>query len=137
MQARGIRNQNIPTKLRLTYYQDKTLTLELQYQSESSWTNCFSVAAPKLPNVAYLGFTAETGELSDNHDLISVSTKNLYSAPTGNRAGKTYPTGSNRKKSKSGGWGWFFFKFVLFGLVVTGAYVGFTVYRTNSRRSRF
>jgi len=136
-QARGLRNQNIPTKLRLTYFQDRSLTLDLQYQTEDSWTNCFTVDAPKLPNVAYLGFSAETGELADNHDIISVVTHNLYGAQKGQQGEKTYPAVRQREKRKGGGWGWFFFKFVVFGLVVTGAYVGFTMYRANSRRSRF
>lgn len=39
-----------------------------------------------------------------------------------------------REKSSSGGsWTWFLVKFVLFGLALTGAYVGFTVYRTKQR----
>jgi mannose-binding lectin 2 len=140
VKARGVRNQNIPTKLRLTYYQDKTLTLDLQYETEGTWKNCFSVAAPKLPNVAYLGFSAETGELSDNHDLIAVSTKNIYAGRSGTRAGdqKFTPGGGRGRKSGSGGgWGWFFLKFLLFGLGVTGAYVGLTMYRASSQRSRF
>ncbi|KAJ9639511.1 hypothetical protein H2199_006546 [Coniosporium tulheliwenetii] len=79
--ARGIRNQHThPTKARLTYFAEKSLSLELQYKSESTWTPCFDIPSVKIPSVAYLGFSAETGELSDNHDIISVQTKNLYSA---------------------------------------------------------
>ncbi|KAF2086427.1 hypothetical protein K490DRAFT_66622 [Saccharata proteae CBS 121410] len=147
--ARGLRNANIPTKARLTYFQEKFLKLELQYKSESDWVECFSVNGIKIPPVAYLGFSAETGELSDNHDIISVSTKNLYS-PSGKgssgaadvRAGrnnpqKLKPSRGKKGKSNGGGWGWFFLKFVLFGLVLTGGYVGFTMYRAQQNRSRF
>jgi mannose-binding lectin 2 len=38
-----------------------------------------------------------------------------------------------REKSSGGGWTWFLMKFVLFGLALTGAYVGYTVYRTKQR----
>jgi mannose-binding lectin 2 len=82
--ARGIRNANIPTKLRLTYFQEKQLKLELQYKKEDEWQLCFDTdSPPSLPNVAYLGFSAETGELSDNHDIISVNARNLYLNPAG------------------------------------------------------
>jgi mannose-binding lectin 2 len=33
----------------------------------------------------------------------------------------------------SGSWTWFFLKFVFFGLALTGAYVGYTVYRARQR----
>jgi mannose-binding lectin 2 len=129
----------------LTYFQDKSLTLDLQYKDESKWDNCFTLGPEaKIPAVSYLGFSAETGELADNHDIISVSTKNLY-APSG--SGPTTGGDKSRsRKSKSrgssssgggGGWGWFFFKFIIFGFLVTGAYVGFTAYRTQRNRSRF
>ena len=91
-----------------------------------------------MPSVAYLGFSAETGELSDNHDLITVLTKNLYATSKGGtREGVTGPGSKKSRKRSGGGWACFFFKFVMFGLVLAGGYVGFTMYRTSSRRSRF
>lgn len=156
--ARGIRGGNVPTKARLTYFQDKSLKLELQYKAEDSWILCFEKEdPPTIPSVAYLGFSAETGELSDNHDIISVQSKNLYSISPGviNKAGKQQ-AGSQQankkgkytppKKPKApkrpgqkGSWKWFFFKFFLFGGVLGGGYVGWTAYRThmNKRSHRF
>ncbi|KAK3711223.1 hypothetical protein LTR37_009817 [Vermiconidia calcicola] len=140
--ARGIRNADIPTKAKITYFQDKELTVELMYKKEDEWTRCFQVSGVKLPSVTYLGFSAETGQLSDNHDIIRVDTRNLYS-PSGQSGGRREPTrksgkGTPRKpKSKSSGsWLWTFMKFIMFGLVVAGAYVGFTMYRAK-RRERF
>ncbi|KAK4043168.1 concanavalin A-like lectin/glucanase domain-containing protein [Parachaetomium inaequale] len=136
--ARGIRHASVPTKFRLTYFQDKYLKLELQYKSESEWTLCFETnEPPAIPQVAYLGFSAETGELSDNHDIISIEAKNLYQAqPTG---GKPTPGSSRGKKSASskegGSWTWFFMKTIFVFLVVGGGYVGYTAWRTNSKRS--
>ncbi|KAF2720840.1 hypothetical protein K431DRAFT_270124 [Polychaeton citri CBS 116435] len=138
--ARGIRNSDTPTKARITYFQDKELRVELQYKKEDEWTQCFKVPNVKLPSVSYLGFSAETGELSDKHDIIKVDTKNLYSptGSTGAAGSRDYSRSKGRpsKAKKSGGWGWFFFKFILFGLAVAGAYLGFTAYRTK-RRDRF
>ncbi|POS87612.1 lectin family integral membrane protein-like protein, partial [Erysiphe pulchra] len=77
--AKGIRDAPIPTKARLIYFQDKSLRLDLQYKVENQWDLCFETSEPpSIPPVVYLGFSAETGELSDNHDLIAVSTKNLH-----------------------------------------------------------
>ncbi|KAF2686246.1 vesicular integral-membrane protein VIP36 precursor [Lentithecium fluviatile CBS 122367] len=137
--ARGIRNAQIPTKARFTYFADKSLKLELQYKSEDEWTSCFEIENFKVPPVAYLGFSAETGELHDNHDIISVKTQNLYMRPGAGSSGSTGKTassttfGKNKDAAGGGSWMWFFLKFVFFGLAVTGAYVGFTVYRARQR----
>jgi len=146
--ARGIRSPSVPTIAKLTYFQDKSLKLELQYKKEDQWELCFQTNEPPvIPSVAYLGFSAETGELSDNHDIISVSTKNLYdtkgrtetmSKPASGRAPNTGDRGSrNRKKYKKegGSWTWFFVKVIMFIIVAGGAYVGYTAWRTQQRRS--
>ncbi|KAF2751355.1 vesicular integral-membrane protein VIP36 precursor [Sporormia fimetaria CBS 119925] len=145
--ARGIRNANIPTKARLTYFADKSLKLDLQYKSENEWTNCFEIPDFKVPPVAYLGFSAETGELSDNHDIITVRTQNLYKHNSGsNKAAEAKAKGksaSSAKKptsykgEKKSSWTWTLFKFLLFGLGVALAYVAFTMWRANKRDHRF
>ena len=139
--ARGIRNAEHPTRAKVTYFQDKTLSLDLMYKKEDEWTRCFDVSNVKLPSVTYLGFSAETGELSDNHDIISVETKNLYSPTGASAAGsKDYSRGKGKSKkarvssSEGGGsWLWFFAKFIIFGLLVAAGYVGYTAYRTRQR----
>lgn len=142
--ARGIRGATVPTKARLTYFQDKSLKLELQYKAEEEWILCFEKEdPPMIPSVAYLGFSAETGELSDNHDIISVNARNLYmSAAPNPKPGQ--PGSSRIKDSKVGGsgapkeggsWSWFFFKIFVFCAVVGGGYIGYTAWRTQSKRS--
>ncbi|KAI9807782.1 MAG: hypothetical protein M1825_005087 [Sarcosagium campestre] len=144
--ARGIRNSDITTKARLTYFQDSFLRLELQYKDEDKWEQCFEVSTITIPNVAYLGFSAHTGELSDNHDIIRVEANNLYStSPEASKPGKDrvspgkkatqYDTKSGQKQS--GSWGWFFLKIVLFLIGSAGAYVGYTIWRSSKRNSRF
>lgn len=138
--ARGIRHASVPTKFRLTYFQDKELKLELQYKKEDDWILCFETnQPPSIPNVAYLGFSSETGELSDNHDIVSISAKNLYqSNPSSNTPGSNRKKGRPGPKKKGGSWLWFFGKIILFVLVAGGAYVGYTAWRTNNmRRHRF
>ncbi|KAJ6086192.1 hypothetical protein N7486_010473 [Penicillium sp. IBT 16267x] len=149
--ARGLRNAPVPTKARLTYFQDKSLTLELQYKTEDTWVECFNLNAEDsniaIPSVAYLGLSAETGELSDNHDIISLKAENLYSVGRNSAGGSRGSDKDNgrgrgrnatvRPKKKSGSWSWFLFKVVLFFGAIAGAYFGWTVYRTKTRSSRF
>lgn len=136
------------SKARITYFQDKFLSLELQYKQPDTWSTCFHVPNVTLPTVGYLGFTAQTGELSDNHDIITIAARNLYAAPTAAPAtnrqkGKkqsmssTFSSTSYDEHSSSGGWGWFFIKMILWIVVIVGAYVGYTIYRANQRQSRF
>jgi mannose-binding lectin 2 len=141
--ARGIRGASIPTKAKLTYFQDKSLKLELQYKTEGQWELCFETnEPPTIPSVAYLGFSAETGELSDNHDIVSVNTKNLYDTknrpdPAAQKPGSGSAKQRDRKgkKKEGGSWSWFFFKVLMFFMVVGGGYVGYTAWRTQQRRS--
>ncbi|KAL1955873.1 hypothetical protein VTO42DRAFT_8031 [Malbranchea cinnamomea] len=149
--ARGLRGASVPTKARLTYFQDKVLALDLQYKSDRSWTKCFSIKPSadldiKIPHISYLGFSAETGELHDNHDIISVNAYSLYNkqgnSQTSNGAGPDAHATKQRTKKppkptkESWTWGGFFFKTFLFLGLIIGAYVGWTIYRT-SRRGRF
>jgi mannose-binding lectin 2 len=152
-QARGLRSAPIPTKARLTYFQDKSLSLELQYKTEDSWTECFNLSAENsniaIPSVAYLGLSAETGELSDNHDIISLKAENLYSlnrnannggkGSSGNQAKgrSSSPAKAPKEPKEKGSWTWFLFKTVLFFGVIVGGYFGWTIYRTKARSSRF
>lgn len=148
--ARGLRNAPVPTKLRLTYFQDKSLTLDLQYKTEDTWTNCFTLNAEDtniaIPSVAYLGLSAETGELSDNHDIVSLKAENLYALNrnAGNKdsdgpksRGRGGSGGSRSSQKESGSWSWFFFKIILFFGACVGGYFGWTIYRTKARASRF
>lgn len=138
----------MPTKAKLTYFQDKSLDLKLQYKKEDEWIDCFHLEPTadqplKIPNTAYLGFSAETGELSDNFDIISVETRNMYQAVDSKarqgKGGDSRPRGGGRGRPKKtgGSWTWFFFKVILFFGLVGGSYVGYTMYRASKKNSRF
>lgn len=140
--ARGIRNAQRPTKLKLTYFQDKSLKLELQYKNDD-WTTCFELEnPPAMPQISYLGFSAETGELSDNHDILSIRARNLYIAPktkgpqNQSKGGKA-SAAAYRGKKKGSSWTWFFVKAMLFMGVIAGGYVGYTAYRSRKKTHRF
>lgn len=122
--------------------------MELQYKTEDSWIECFSLSAEDtnfaIPSVAYLGLSAETGELSDSHDIISIKAENLYwlgrndggkGSDSGRGKGRSSSHSSQEKSGSS--WSWFFFKVILFFGAIAGAYLGWTIYRTKARSSRF
>ena len=124
---------------------EKSLRLDLMYKAHDEWTECFETGPITLPSVGYLGFSAETGELSDNHDIITVATNNLYISESygstkgdGRRPNEAASGSKDRGDRQQGGsWGMFFFKMIMFILIIGAAYVGFTMYRANKRGSRF
>lgn len=123
------RGKEIATKARLTFYRDNYLMLELQYKAWDEWTQCFMIPNVDLPRVGFLGFSALTGEVSDNHDIVSITTNSLSNtAPhkmpnTGAGAGKRYSSGGT-----SGLWSFFMFIVKLL-VVVAIAFVGLIVFR--------
>lgn len=102
-----------------------------------------------IPHISYLGFSAETGELSDNFDITKIETRNIYETPSdisklainNNRklgAQAAYGKPSRSSGSEGGSWAWFVVKVMLFLLVCAGGYVGYTMYRTSTKKySRF
>jgi len=70
-QARGLRKASVPTKGRLIYHKDNYLSLDLMYKKDEEWESCFKIPNVTLPTVAYLGFSAHTGEVSGTFHLAS------------------------------------------------------------------
>ncbi|KAF9580244.1 hypothetical protein BGW38_003184 [Lunasporangiospora selenospora] len=84
------RNKNVPTKGRISYYRETgELVFKLQTKAWDQWDDCFSLTGVKIPQVAYLGFTSVTGEVHDNHDIISVTTTTLGKAIAATKAKNT------------------------------------------------
>ena len=55
--------------------------LKIQTKFWDQWDDCFTLQDIKLPEMPYLGFSAHTGEVHDNHDIISVTTSTMIKAP--------------------------------------------------------
>ncbi|KAI7870259.1 legume-like lectin family-domain-containing protein [Spinellus fusiger] len=127
------RSKEIPTKARLTYHKENYLELEVQLRDETTWERCFKVTNVKLPTPIFLGFSAHTGELADNHDIIHVTTKSLPSVA------KTYEPVNASKKEKTGSGGFlsFFFKLLAAGGLVGILFVGYRMYEKNNGMKRF
>jgi len=67
--ALDVRNSGA-AQLRLTYRHDRTLLLEVRAGAEAAFREC-AHARLELPPTAFFAFTAASGDLTDNHDVLS------------------------------------------------------------------
>lgn len=72
-----IRRAKVATKFRFTYIQDVFSELAIHYQDWDDWETCFKTGNLTIPHNPFLGFSAATGDVSDNHEIISVATNHI------------------------------------------------------------
>lgn len=48
------------------------LSVSTDMENKAAWKECFKVQGVKLPTGYYFGVSATTGDLSDNHDILSI-----------------------------------------------------------------
>lgn len=109
------------------------MQLELLWRQEDEWDVCFKQHDVVLPEQIYLGFSAHTGEVTDNHDIISVVTKSI---PPAVKEAAPQPAKPQKKSSGSGILS-VFFKMVLAGGLVGVLFVGYRFYDQRNRMKRF
>ncbi|CAG8463110.1 5202_t:CDS:2 [Diversispora eburnea] len=110
-----IRGQSVVTKARITYYRNTYLEVKLQYKDWDQWEPCFTIPNVTLPTVAYLGFSALTGDVY-SHDIISITTNNLISVPP-----RLHKTTLRTHDPKTSSWSGFLF---ILKLIATTAFIG-------------
>jgi len=131
-------------------YQNDRLTVSTDIEGKNVWKECFSAADVRLPTNYYFGFSAATGDLSDNHDIISVHTYQLESSkdrlnddrasiiPSAPAAEAERPHAEDPKGS---GWSALKIFFLIIFIIIACLGVGFgAYYYMNQRRyhsSRF
>lgn len=71
------RRTKVATKAKLTHRPGIFTELLIHHDEWDHWEPCFKVDNITLPSKPYLGFTALTGDVSDAHDIMSVSTNTL------------------------------------------------------------
>ncbi|TFY81362.1 hypothetical protein EWM64_g2654 [Hericium alpestre] len=123
----NIRRTSVTTKLKVTYVKDTVLDVKLQYRGWDDWSDCFTVNGISLPDSPFVGMSAMTGDVSDNHDIISVSTYSAVLSAAEAPRNKMRPFGSGAAASFT----YTVFKLLAFVGVVAGAFLG---YREYSRR---
>jgi len=134
----NFRRTNVATKLKVTYVKDGFLDVKIQYKAWDEWTPCFRVEKFQLPANPFVGFTAMTGDVSDAHDIISVSSYSAILSSPESQANKHKKTSFfSSSSSEKGTWMGFFFKLFLFAGVVAGGYYGWKEYQRKKRYSGF
>ncbi|KAJ2080454.1 hypothetical protein H4R24_003065 [Coemansia sp. RSA 988] len=73
------RNLKEGSRCSVTYMKGVAVSVQLKLQPKEKWMNCFVIPNVTLPENSYLGFTALTGDISDNHDILSVRAETLRS----------------------------------------------------------
>ncbi|KAG9488844.1 hypothetical protein GDO78_005049 [Eleutherodactylus coqui] len=66
-----VRNLNHDTFFVIRYVK-RRLTIMIDIDGKQEWKDCLDVAGVRLPRGYYFGASAATGDLSDNHDIISL-----------------------------------------------------------------
>ncbi|KAK0212224.1 legume-like lectin [Desarmillaria ectypa] len=129
----NFRRTNVATKIKITYIKDSLLDVKLQYKAWDDWTDCFRADGVSLPTASFLGMSAMTGDVSDNHDIISVSTHSAIIS----HGDLPFTENANKRSGKksTGSWTWFFLKMLLFAGVGFGGYYGYQEYRKRNRYS--
>lgn len=118
------------------------MKLQIQHQEWDKWETCFTIPKVTLPGVVYLGFSAHTGDVSDNHDIISISTHNVvWHPPNENYTPKTRSRTRSTLRNSTGGGAlsvifsivkWFFL-----AVLVVVAVIAFMSWRNKKRAKRF
>ncbi|CAL1286082.1 unnamed protein product [Larinioides sclopetarius] len=67
------RNLEWPAKVAISYISD-VLTVYVDNQGNDNWAQCFRAVGVRLPTGYVFGVSASTGEYSDNHDVVAVTT---------------------------------------------------------------
>lgn len=75
--TKQLRRVPVETRLRLTYIRHVYLELAIQNHEWNQWSTCFFLPNITLPERPYLGFSASTGEVTDAHDIVSISTNSI------------------------------------------------------------
>jgi hypothetical protein len=83
-QISGLRNQVMPSQI-LVSLNGNTIKVEFAHSGASARTVCLEKSVPLMSqlflNGGYFGFSAATGDLADNHDVHSLSVRNLAVNP--------------------------------------------------------
>lgn len=142
------RNKDFDTYVAIRY-QNYKLTVSTDIEGKNTWKECFSVENVRLPTRYHFGFSAATGDLSDNHDIISVkvyqldsdrSKENIDHSRIEPFAALAEPERDHVDDSQSG---WSVFKIFMITLlvIVCLAGLGFALYylfnRQKYRKTRF
>lgn len=71
-----VRNKDHDTYLAVRYSKGR-LTVMIDVEDRNEWKECFDVSGVRLPTGYLFGSSAATGDLADNHDILSMKVYQL------------------------------------------------------------
>lgn len=82
--AKGLVNANGIARARVTHVKGKFFSVDLDYRQTGKWQNCFMLEQDQftVPEGAFLGFSARTGQLHENHEIHRVQVYSLRNPPS-------------------------------------------------------
>lgn len=126
-----IKHTTKPAAILITYVKGSVIEVKFKTnREEKEWIHCFTINGITLPDNLYLGFTAHTGQLHDNHDILKVTTR------SSNKKDFVYNAQPQKtNKSYSGASvGSFLFKMVLLVAVVFIIYYGYKAMQEKNNK---
>ena len=141
-----LRGVDHDTYLAIRYYND-SLTVRTDVDGTGNWEQCFFAEGVRLPTGLYFGVTAATGDLSDNHDVISIKTYMLDAPIYGSKEDRLLIIPSSAQVAPhrdhiddplpSTSWLKFFLYFIfsILALVIVGG-IAFMIYQKKQETSR-
>lgn len=69
------RAKKYPTKAIVRYHKGESVEVLTKFRNELEYQSCFILQNVTLPTIGYIGFTSNTGDAYDIHDIISVQTR--------------------------------------------------------------
>lgn len=135
----NFRRTNVATKLKITYVKKEFLDVKIQHKAFDEFTDCFHLRNVELPPNPFIGFTAATGQVHDNHDIVSITTYSAILSPPDMprnqmKKGWGISKGAASTEETPGNWFGLFLKVALFAGVCAGGWFGYKEYK---RRQRF
>ncbi|XP_059919186.1 vesicular integral-membrane protein VIP36 isoform X2 [Gadus macrocephalus] len=148
-----IRNKDHETYLAIRYSKGR-LTVMVDVEDKNEWKECIDIGGVSLPTGYYFGASAATGDLSDNHDIISMKMYQLMVEHTAEEESQDWtkiepsvsllkspkdniddPTGNFRGTALTG---WKVFLLLLCSLlgIVVCAVVGAVVFQKRQERNK-
>ena len=147
----NIRGSDSPLKTRIAYYDNNVLELQFSDGGGRGWQKCFTLSDVTLPKSAYVGFSAATGDLHDNHDILRVTTYTQLKNPTytkndatdskvhDDEHATTATLNGGGPVTSGGSWFWslltFVFRLVVAAVVLVALYMGVKQYNSKSMKT--
>lgn len=67
-----VRFRNVAYETHLSIrYENDILSISTDLEKKGEWKSCFVITGIELPTGYYFGLSGTTGDLSDNHDILS------------------------------------------------------------------